>query len=261
MSQINPYQSPALLQSEPQFQPVTGPPTFARVLASCVEVLVNQWLTFLVAAVVLFLPWEMFLGYIEYYHTTEDDPFLFLFLISLTPLTVFLLANAMVVAATRQQLLREEGGTAGAVLTAIKSAPWLFIWVLVSGIAIGIGLLLCAVPGIALNILWMYVLPIGVNERQTYVNPLTASWRLAQDHLGYSVVTFLSLGIPMVVIVMAPSLVLEWFYPEFDSWLADVFIGVFEDLVPLVVTCAFACAYHHLRQAEAEQPSPPMTTT
>ena len=253
MSQINPYQSPTLLHPEPGQLPVSGPPTFGRILVSCLEVLANRWLTFLAAVVVVFLPWEMFLAYVEHNHTSEDDPFLFLFLALLSPLTVFLIAEGMVIAATRQQLLREEGGTAAAVLIALKSFPWLFVWVLVSGFAIGIGALFCVLPGIALNIFWMYVLPIGVNEREKYVNPLQASWQLTMSHLGVSVVTFLALCIPMLVLVVAPSFVVETYFPEYDSWLVSTVIGVFEDLIPLVVTCAFACAYHHLRQADAEK--------
>ena len=65
--------------------------------------------------------------------------------------------------------------------TALRYAAWRFPrvapWTLLAGATIGVGLVLLALPGLALGLMWSMTLPAASFER---ANPLLRSWRLVR---------------------------------------------------------------------------------
>jgi hypothetical protein len=248
MSDINPYQSPTFSAPLPSRGTVADPP-FINVLRSALQVMFGQWATFVAVLLLICLPWELAVSYIDYFIATEEDQTWPAVMMLLGPLSAILLAEGIVIAATRDHLLGFQGGVVASFARGIVAYPRLLLWMIASGIVIGIGTVLCILPGVYLNIRWMYVSAAVIYQDPQSRSPLNASWELTQRHMLFSAAVFLGLCIPMVVLVIVPTVLTE-VSPTLQHWLIATVIALFSDSVLLSVTCAFACAFHHLRQVE-----------
>ena len=102
MSELNPYQSPS--QTSHTDGTDLGP-SILSVATSTLQVIAGQWATLLAVLILICLPWEILVAYVDYFVATEEDQTLPTILMLLSPLTAILLAESILLAATRAHLL------------------------------------------------------------------------------------------------------------------------------------------------------------
>lgn len=248
MSDTNPYQSPEFSPPLANYRSVASP-TFVSVVTSTVSVVSGQLRTFSAVLLLMCLPWEILFSYVDHFIATEADPRWTLVMIVLNPLAAILMAESIVIAATRDHLRCLGQGVVASFTRGILAYPRLLLWMIASSIVIGVGAVLCVLPGVYLNIRWMFVSAAVVFDDPPRRSPLGLSWELTQRHFAFSATLFLGFCIPMIVLILAPAAAVE-VVPAIDHWLIAVAIALFDDFLLLVVTCAFACAFEQLRRAE-----------
>ncbi len=259
MSQLNPYASPGDAGPGVTNNPN---PALSSVITNTLAVMLAQWPTILAVLLLIFFPWELLLSYITSHWIPEDDILRTMGLSTVGELSVLLLGHGIVTAATILHLRGEEAGLQRAIILGLAtfpalfvpsllSFPALFVPSLLSYFAISFSLL-CVIPGIYLNIRWMYVGAAAVAERQGGLAPLQRSWELTSSQLLFSVAVFFMYGLPMLAVMIAAGLAGE-FVPELNYWVYDALMTAVGDLVMLVVTVGFTCAYHELLSKQSRQ--------
>ncbi|WP_425618387.1 glycerophosphoryl diester phosphodiesterase membrane domain-containing protein [Anatilimnocola sp. NA78] len=249
-AQPNPYASPGFVEAQQQLNPA---PTYGRVLRRTGEVLLGVWPTLLGALLLLCLPWQLGVSYYDYHYLSEDVPSIMILslLSSVGQLSLILLANTIVIAACWQALQKQEQDIPAIVRRGLMGFVYVFPSMFISLVAISFAVLACLIPGIYLNIRWMYILPIAVVEGRGGVSPLQRSWQLTNTHQMFSAVMFLIFCAPMVVVMVLTALPSE-FLPEFDNWAIDAMLTTVNDLVTLIVCCGFTCTYYELLKSQTE---------
>ena len=255
MSGPNPYASPGFVESN---EPQRPEPRVGLALQRTVSVLSKVWPVILGASLLLCLPWHMLLSYATYEWIGEERiavgaEIIIVALAAVGQLTLLLLAQVSVIRAACRVLNSEslwrcpERGPAIAQI--VMSYVHAFPAMLLSYVFISLAMILCLLPGIYLNIRWMYLLPIVVAERQGGIAPLERSWELSGKYIQYSLLCFLLFCVPLTLVLLAtaiPGMISE----SANFWMADAFVTIIGDIATLVVCVGFVCTYHELLAAQ-----------
>jgi len=228
-------------------------PAYGRVLSQLGIVVMRVWPIMLAVLLLLCLPWEMGLSYFVYTFLDEDVQSLLVIslLSTVGQLSAVLLAETIVVAAAWRALQNEEQDIPAILWRGLLGFVYVFPAMLLSFFAIGFAMIACLLPGIYLNVRWMYILPIAVVEGRGGVAPLQRSWQMTNVHQLFSIAIFFLFVVPMTVVMVAVALPSE-FLPEIDNWTLDAILTLVSDLATMVVCCGFTCTYYELLKSQAQ---------
>jgi hypothetical protein len=98
---------------------------------------------------------------------------------------------------------------------------------IISGLGIGVGLVLLVVPGIILLFRWYVVAQTAAIEHQGWIPALRRSRELTRDNYGHIVVFALCVG----VVAAVPTLLLGLVFGHDDTTLASFLVGMFFQVV------------------------------
>jgi hypothetical protein len=251
MSGPNPYASPGFVESN---EPQRPEPRVGLALQRTVSVLTKVWPLILGASVLLCLPWQMLLSYVTYEWIDEEaDPVgamvTIVILSAVGQLTLLLVAQCLVSTAAWQALETKLHYRERLLPASVSTFAAVALAMFLSYIAISLAMILCLLPGIYLNIRWMYLLAVAVDQRQGGLSPLQQSWNLSGQHFQYSLLCFLIYCVPLTLVLIGsslPGMVSE----SANFWVVDAFLTVIGDIATLMVCVGFVCTYHELLAAQ-----------
>jgi hypothetical protein len=223
-------------------------------LQRTVSVLTKVWPLILGASVLLCLPWQMLLSYVTYEWIDEEaDPVgamvTIVILSAVGQLTLLLVAQCLVSTAAWQALETKLHYRERLLPASVSTFAAVALAMFLSYIAISLAMILCLLPGIYLNIRWMYLLAVAVDQRQGGLSPLQQSWNLSGQHFQYSLLCFLIYCVPLTLVLIGsslPGMVSE----SANFWVVDAFLTVIGDIATLMVCVGFVCTYHELLAAQ-----------
>lgn len=250
MSDLNPYASPGLVEPEVLLGPE---PRLGNVVANTIRVLLAQWTTVLIALVLLCFPWELFYSYLTNHWLTVDQRWVAFIIGTIGQSTIILFAQGLIMTATSLHLRGLDTRLTSTLAHTLASFPALFLSGIVAWVGILAGCLLLIVPGIYLNIRWMYYGAAAVSEEVSGLRPLQRSWELTNNRLVFSLSVFCLYGLPMVVAGVMLTVLLSY-SPTLQHWVLTAAVATVSHFTALLVCIGFTCGYHELVRVHLTPP-------
>lgn len=212
------------------------------VIGDSMAIFMNNLVPFFILAAILIAPGVL----VQYWILTADNPSPMLTVVGsiVSMVLTFVLAGALVYG-VYQQMRKEPVPMAACIATGFARLLPVLGTALVTGILIGIGMILFILPGLILMTMWWVVVPVAVVERKGVVDAISRSGTLtAGSRISILGIILIIAILNVLVAVAANRLVL----PASTAWfVVNLSIGAFFGGWTATAT---AVGYHDLRASK-----------